>query len=269
MNDHDGPLLQLDSVYKSFGGSRRGSRTVQAATDVSFTVVAGETLAIIGESGSGKTTVARIALGLTAPDRGSVRVMGVDQKRLRGRAGRQLRRSIQPVFQDATASLNPRRSVNSTLTQAIRSGLDRSSAHKVRDLCLEALDRVGLRPATDFMSRYPHELSGGQRQRLAVARAISARPRLIIADEPLSGADASVRGQLLNMLEDLQRDLGLAYVLITHDISVARAFAHRTIVMTNGQIVEQGDPAVVLGDPAHEYTKELIAAVPHIDRSNP
>lgn len=259
------PLLELAHVDKTFGSGKRRARIVHAAVDVSFSVSEGETLAIVGESGSGKTTVARIALGLIDPDAGAVRVNGHDLAGTRSSHRRELRRYVQPIFQDATASLNPRRTVRSTLAQAIRGGLRPSeSRRQLERLAQEALERVGLTPGSEFLPRYPHELSGGQRQRVAVARAIAVRPKLVIADEPLSGADASIRGQLLNMLEELQNDLGLAYILITHDISVAKAFAHRVIVMTNGQIVEQGDPATVFERPSHPYTKQLIAAVPHI-----
>ena len=260
-------LLHLDRVTKTFGPGRRRAEPVRAVVDVSVSVDAGETVAIVGESGSGKTTVARLALGLLAPDSGRIAILGTDQNTLTGRSGRRVRRLVQPVFQDPTASLNPRRSVLSTLAQAARSeGRRGTSRRQLEDLSLEVLHRVGLRPGADYLHRYPQELSGGQRQRLTVARALAARPRLVIADEPLSGADASIRGQLLNMLEEQQRELGLAYLLITHDISVARAFANRVIVMTRGAVVEEGDAAAVLTSPTHPYTRALIDAVPHIRR---
>lgn len=259
------PLLSLEHVSKTFAAARRSGRTVRAVIDASLSVGPAETVAIVGESGSGKTTVARIALGLVRADNGVVRVRGVDIGDKHGGPSSDVRRAVQPVFQDATASLNPRRTVRSTLTQAIRATSSRRLPRsEIDERAADALQRVGLHPARDFLARYPRELSGGQRQRLAIARATAVRPQLIVADEPLSGADASTRGQILNLFEDLQRDLGLGCVLITHDISVARAFAHRTIVMTEGRIVEEGLSTVVLNEPQHAYTRQLIAAVPRL-----
>jgi ABC-type glutathione transport system ATPase component len=166
---------------------------------------------------------------------------------------------MQPIFQDATASLNPRRRVYDQLRVA-------SYEHKgdLRQYAINLLDGVGLRPGAHYLDRLPSELSGGQRQRLAVARALAMQPSIIVADEALSGADVSIRGQILNLLLDIRRDRNVAYLMITHDISVARAFAHRVAVMMKGSIVETGDAQVVLTNPQHEYTKHLLRAVPEL-----
>jgi oligopeptide/dipeptide ABC transporter ATP-binding protein len=169
---------------------------------------------------------------------------------------------MQPVFQDPAASFNPRRTVRALLRQAIEGAGDRDSAeHEIAEL----LDAVRLKPAADYLDRYPHELSGGQQQRLAIARALAPRPAVIVADEPFSGADVSIRAQILNLLVDLQRRSRVAYLLITHDMLVAGAFSHRIAVMHRGQIVEQGQTAAVLRAPLHPYTQALLAVVPSLD----
>ncbi|MBV9741610.1 MAG: ABC transporter ATP-binding protein [Hyphomicrobiales bacterium] len=251
-------LLALQGVTHTF--RRSGGALVTAVRDVSLEVGEGETVALVGESGSGKSTLGRIALGLIRPDAGRVLIAG---KNLHDMANRELRReriAFQPIFQDATASLNPRRTVRDLLGQALRQrGADRNEHMRI-----ELLESVGLRPGSLYLERYPHELSGGQRQRLAIARALAMKPRLIIADEPLSGADVSIRGQVLNLLLDIKKERGLAYLMITHDISIARAFADRVAVMKEGQIVEEGPAGVVLTRPRENYTKRLLAAVPQL-----
>jgi ABC-type oligopeptide transport system ATPase subunit len=252
------PLLTLEGINKVFRGS--GGVAVAAAKAVDLTVGYRETVALVGESGSGKSTLARIALCLVRPDSGRVLLEGTC---LTGLAAGELRRQrtpMQPIFQDPTLSFNPRRSVTEALAQALWQ-LDRS-LHRPRSI--ELLERVGLRPGAHYLDRYPHELSGGQRQRLAVARAIATQPKLIVADEPLSGADVSIRGQMLNLLTDLRHETGVSYLMITHDISIARAFADRVAVMFRGEIVESGAVDQVLGDPRHPYTQRLIASVPMI-----
>src|SRR5581483_5507236 len=186
-----------------------------------------------------------------------VLLQGRDLATLAAAERRRARRLVQPVFQDASASLNPRRPVRELLAQALPHRPDDARARSI-----ELLDRVGLRPGGDYLARFPHELSGGQRQRVALARALAVEPRLIIADEPLSGADVSIRGQILNLLIDIREQTGVAYLMITHDISIARAFADRVAVMQAGEIVETGPAEQVLGAPAHPYTQRLVAAVP-------
>src|SRR5690349_10667917 len=211
------PLLELRDVSKSFRRSR--SESVVAVSAVNLNVATGETVALVGESGSGKSTLGRIALGLLAPDRGSVLVAGRQLQRLAAAEVRRARAEMQPIFQDAAAALNPRRSARGHLLQALAV---RGAATETEAIAL--LESVGLRPGHEYLNRLPHELSGGQRQRLTIARALAPQPRLIVADEPLSGADVSIRGQILNLLLDIKQQRAIAYLLITHDISVARAF---------------------------------------------
>ncbi len=252
------PLLRLDGVSKAF---HRSGVSVTAVRSVDLEVAPGETVALVGESGSGKSTLARIALALIQPDQGRVFLDGQCLTGMRPAALRAARTAMQPVFQDPTLSFNPRRTVGDALRQA----LWRIDASEHRDRSLHLLERVGLRPAAAMLDRYPHELSGGQRQRLAVARAVAMAPKLIVADEPLSGADVSIRGQMLNLLADLRQETGIAYLMITHDISVARAFADRVAVMHRGNIVETGAAAQVLSAPRHDYTRRLIASVPMLE----
>jgi ABC-type glutathione transport system ATPase component len=250
------PVLELRDISKTF--RRSGGVVVHAVQSVSLTVGPRETVALVGESGSGKSTLARIALNLVAPDAGEVLLEGKRLTGMRKRVLRAVRIRMQPVFQDPAASFNPRRTVQDALAQALRF-IERRDW---RDRALGLLDRVGLSPAAAYMPRLPHELSGGQRQRLAIARALAMQPILIIADEPLSGVDMSIRGQILNLLADLQEERQISYLLITHDISMARAFADRVAVMMQGAIVESGAPSEVLIAPRHPYTQRLIAAVP-------
>ncbi|CAB3773715.1 ABC transporter ATP-binding protein [Paraburkholderia humisilvae] len=253
--DDAAPLLVLDHVTKHF---RAGDGSMlRAVHDVSLTVHAGEIVALVGESGSGKSTLGRMALGLMQPDAGSVSFDGHVLGSLSSETFRRLRTGMQPIFQDSAASLNPRKTVQDMLTQALWMYRGDLQAR-----CITLLEDVGLRPASTYLRRYPHELSGGQRQRVSIARALAMQPRLIVADEPLSGADVSIRGQVLNLLLDIQRQRSVAYLMITHDISIARAFADRVVVMHKGEMVEAGVAAEVLERPVHAYTRRLVAAVP-------
>ena len=249
------PLLELRDVSKTFRRSR--TESVVAVCSVNLHVAAGETVALVGESGSGKSTLGRIALGLLAPDSGSVFIAGRPLHQLAAAELRQVRAQLQPIFQDASAALNPRRSARGHLLQALAV---RGIASEPEAITL--LESVGLRPGHDYLHRLPHELSGGQRQRLTIARALAPQPSLVVADEPLSGADVSIRGQILNLLLDIKQRRAIAYLLITHDISVARAFADRVAVMMMGRIVETGPAERVLSQPEHAYTRRLLAAVP-------
>ena len=258
MSADEKPLLELRHVSKTFRSA--AGETVAAVRAVSLTVRRGETVALVGESGSGKSTLGRIALGLIKPDSGDILLDGRSLASLSSRAFRQARTAMQPIFQDATASLNPRRTVRQLMAQALR-----RHGHRIDSHAADLLDSVGLRPGPEYLDRLPHELSGGQRQRLAIARALAIEPALIVADEPLSGADVSIRGQVLNLLLDIKEARGIAYVMITHDISIARAFADRVAVMLRGEIVESGPVADVLTSPRHDYTRRLLAAVPQLD----
>ena len=252
------PILVLDNVSKTF--RRSGGSPVKAVSNVSLSVGRGETVALVGESGSGKSTLGRIALGLLAPDSGRVVLEGQALGELSPEEFRRVRVAMQPIFQDASSSLNPRRSARELMEQALR-----GQSIDVEAKAAELLDRVGLSPGRDYLPRFPHEISGGQRQRLAVARALAMNPRLIIADEPLSGADVSIRGQILNLLLDIKAERNVAYLMITHDISIARHFADRVAVMQHGVIVETGPAEAVLSSPTHPYTQQLVAAAPVLE----
>ncbi|MDW5595022.1 oligopeptide/dipeptide ABC transporter ATP-binding protein [Conexibacter stalactiti] len=250
---------ELVKAYETGGnGLRRRGTPVQAVSGVSFAVARGETFGIVGESGCGKSTLARSIVQLHPLDGGAVR-LGEEEISARAR-GRRLavRRKIQMVFQDPYASLDPRMSVNAILTEPLAiHGLHRGGRDaRVREL----LDLVGLNPA--HANRYPHEFSGGQRQRIGIARALAVEPEVIVLDEPVSALDVSVQAGVVNTLADLQRDLGLTYVFIAHDLSVVRHVSDRVAVMYLGRFVETGTVAQLFAAPLHPYTQALLSAVP-------
>ena len=236
-------------------GLFKGRRTLHAVNGLDLDVVKGEVLGIVGESGCGKSTLARILLGLLPPTRGTVALDGRDIREL-GR--REMARRVQPVFQDPYSSLNPRRTVGSIVALPLAVHGIGSSAERRRS-ALEMLERVGL-PAR-FADRYPRELSGGQRQRVAIARALVMRPEIVVCDEPTSALDVSVQSQILNLLLDLQRELGLTYVFISHNLAVVEHIATRVAVMYLGQVVELSETAALFRDPRHPYTRALLASV--------
>ena len=259
----DDVLLDVQDLKKHFPirGGIFGKTTahVKAVDGVSFTLRKGETLGLVGESGSGKSTTGRAILRLIEPSGGRVRFDGRDVLALGKEEFRAIRRRMQIIFQDPYASLNPRMTVGSIVGEPfaihkIASGEDR--AHRVEALLM----RVGL--SADHMRRYPHEFSGGQRQRIGVARALALNPEFIIGDEPVSALDVSVQAQVINLLEDLQKEFGLSYLIIAHDLSVVRHISHRIAVMYLGKIVEITDNEALYGDPQHPYTEALLSAVP-------
>jgi len=254
------PILTARGVTQSFasrgfGGVSRG--TVRAVDDVDLDVNEGETLGIVGESGSGKSSLARLLLALARPDTGIVAYRGTPISALSKTRRRAYRRDVQAVFQDPAASLNPRMRVERILGHIVlRHGI--ATRADAASVIAAQLESVGLSPATSFMQRFPHQLSGGQQQRVAIARAMILRPRLIIADEPLSSLDISVQTQLLELMADLRRRTGMGLVIISHDLSAVQTIADRVAVMHRGQIVESGPH--VLSQPRHPYTKALLEA---------
>jgi peptide/nickel transport system ATP-binding protein len=247
----------LSKTYKGRGFFRRG-REVAAAADVSFSIKRGETLGLVGESGSGKSTVGRCVLRLIEPDGGTIRVGDVAIEKLSQAQFRPLRKRIQMVFQDPFASLNPRRTVGRIIAEGpIAQGVSKADAlAKARNL----LDLVGLR--AEVADRYPHEFSGGQRQRIGIARALALEPDVLVADEPVSALDVSVQAQILALMQDLQKRLGLAILFVTHDLRVAAQMCDRIAVMQKGRIVELQPTAALFAAPQHAYTRALLAAVP-------
>jgi peptide/nickel transport system ATP-binding protein len=243
---------------------RRGDTpAVRAVDDVSFDIRQGEVLGIVGESGCGKSTTAMTVLKLHEPTRGVIRFLGEDVAPWRGRALLRFRRQAQIIFQDPYQSLNPRfRIADAVIEPLIIHGLAHGA--EARETAAQTLQDAGLRPAAAFLDRYPHELSGGQRQRVAIARAMVLRPRFLVADEPVSMLDVSIRAGILNLLRRYSRDAGLSVLYISHDISTVRFLCDRTAVMYMGRIVEIGPTAEVLSTPRHPYTQALLAAVPRI-----
>ena len=251
------PLLSLRNVTVNYGRGRR--RLPDAVQDVSLDLTAGETLALVGESGSGKSTVGNVVLGLVPVRAGTVTFAGEDITHATGRRRRELTRHIQPIFQDPYGSLNPVRTIRQTLVEPLLAH-ERLTAAEQRERVALALSRVGLEP--DAADRYPAQFSGGQRQRIAIARALMVSPRLIVCDEPTSALDLSVQAQVLNLLRQLQRELRVSYLFITHGLAIVRHVADRVAVLRRGRIVETGPTEQVYENPREAYTRALIAAAP-------
>ncbi|MEU7190268.1 ABC transporter ATP-binding protein [Streptomyces sp. NPDC039022] len=257
--DSDGVLLEAVGLRREFGGRRHRTTAVD---EVSLTVREGETVGLVGESGSGKTTLGRMLVRLLDPTAGTLRYRGRDIGTLGDRRLRPFRSELQMVFQDPVSSLNPRRSIGESVADPLRAAGDRDDARVVRRAC-ELLERVGLDPA--WYHRYPHEFSGGQRQRVGIARALAPGPRLLVCDEPVSALDVTTQAQVVGLLGELRRELGLALVFIAHDLAVVRAVSDRVAVMRAGRIVEEGTTEEVYERPRHPYTQGLLAAVPVLD----
>jgi len=246
-------------VYEIRRGPFRDRLRLQAVGGVSFTVEAGRTLAIVGESGCGKSTLARVVSLLEPPSAGTLMLNGVDAVHVSPRAKRLLRRSVQMVFQNPYGSLNPRKKIGQILEAPLEINAKLDAAQRA-ERAKAMLARVGLRP--EHYVRYPHMFSGGQRQRIAIARALMLNPALVVADEPVSALDVSVQAQVLNLMADLQEDLKLAYLFISHDLGVVRHIAHDVLVMYLGLAMEQGPTGRIFARPLHPYTQALLASVP-------
>ncbi|MEU0003612.1 ABC transporter ATP-binding protein [Streptomyces sp. NPDC006314] len=251
------PLLSVRDLTMTFPGRRRAA-PVRAVDGVTFHVGAGETLGLVGESGCGKSTTGRAIVRLLEPTAGSITYEGRDISHLSQREMKPLRTDLQMVFQDPHSSLNPRQTVARIISGPLLAQGD-SAAH-ARRCAAELMEQVGLIP--EHIDRYPHEFSGGQAQRIGIARALATRPRLVVADEPVSALDVSVQAQIVNLMERLQRELGLAYLFIAHDLSVVKRVCDRVAVMYLGRIVEIGAKEQVYAAPAHPYTHALLSAVP-------
>jgi len=272
---YDEPVLRVDKLTTRFDVGHnlfgRVTHRVHAVEQVSFDVYPGETLALVGESGSGKSTIGKTLQQLVAPTSGAVRYNGQDIFSMDSAGRQRLRQEIQYIFQDPYASLDPRKTVAFSIAEPIRTHGLLTGEDAIARRVGELLEQVGLKP--EHATRYPHEFSGGQRQRVCIARALASNPKLIIADESVSALDVSIQAQILNLLMDLQKDRGLSYLFITHDMAVVEKVSHRVAVLYLGQIVELGTRRQIFESPQHAYTRKLLAAVPvaepgrHIDTS--
>jgi peptide/nickel transport system ATP-binding protein len=264
------PLLRVDNLAKEYTLPRekllQPPGKVHALNGVSFTIEAGRSLGIVGESGSGKSTLARLVMALDQPTAGRVQLLGRDLHALPREELRRARRDFQMVFQDPYGSLDPRQTVQRIVTEPLSAQGD-VPREEQRQRASEVLQAVGLR-AND-LGKYPHEFSGGQRQRIAIARALVTRPRLIVADEPVSALDVSVQAQVLNLMQDLQAEFGITYMLISHDLAVVHHLCEDVAVLWKGRIVEQGPPERLFTAAEHPYTRALLEAVPEAEPPRP
>ncbi|EJE51971.1 ATPase component of various ABC-type transport systems with duplicated ATPase domain [Acidovorax sp. CF316] len=258
-------LLQVTDLVREYTLPRehlfRPPGKVHAVNGVSFSIASGRSLGIVGESGSGKSTLARTVMALDAPTAGTVHLLGRNLHALPPAELRQARRDFQMVFQDPYGSLDPRQTVERIVTEPLQAQGETSRAAQ-REQAGQVLAQVGLR--TNDLDKYPHEFSGGQRQRIAIARALITRPRLIVADEPVSALDVSVQAQVLNLMQDLQQQFGITYMLISHDLAVVNHLCDEVVVLYQGRIVERGSPAELFRNAQHPYTRSLVGAVPQV-----
>jgi oligopeptide transport system ATP-binding protein len=245
----------------SFLGGAMGE--IKAVTNVSFNVPSGKTVGLVGESGSGKTTIGMAILRLVPITSGNILFRGTDITTLSQKAFRPLRRQIQMIFQDPFGSLNPRWNILKTVTEPLRVHFPALNLSQREDRAAELLRKVGLKP--ELLRRYPHEFSGGQRQRIGIARALAVEPALIVCDEPVSALDVSVQAQIVNLLADLQSELGITYLFIAHDLAVVEHISDEVVVLCRGEVVEAASAEMLYRAPKHEYTRNLLASVPTLD----
>ncbi len=259
------PVLEAENLTRHYAirqGLLRKPATLTAVSQASFILLAGRTLAVVGESGCGKSTLARMVTMIEPPSSGSFRLDGVDGARADGETRKRLRRQVQMVFQNPYGSLNPRKRVGTILEEPLAINTPLSAAER-EAAAREMMAKVGLRP--EQYGRYPHMFSGGQRQRIAIARALMLRPKIVVADEPVSALDVSIRAQVLNLMMDLQEELNLAYLFISHDLGIVRHIADDVMVMYLGRVVEHGPKERIFAGPRHPYTRALLASTPAVD----
>ena len=262
------PLLEVNHLRKLFpaksGFLSREKTFIKAVDDVSFTLMPKETLGVVGESGCGKSTMGRLVLRLIQPTSGEILYKGQDFMKMSGAELRKVRSEMQIIFQDPYASLNPRMTVGEIIAEPLNIQKKYSSKEETREQVLKTMEVVGLNPK--YYTRYPHEFSGGQRQRIGIARAIVLGPSLIVCDEPVSALDVSIQSQVLNLLRDLQDSMGMAYIFISHNLSVIKHISDRVMVMYLGHVVEMADKAELFANPSHPYTQALMSAIPLPER---
>ncbi len=260
------PLLQVNGVETSFDIPKKGGffwqkpDTLKAVNGVSFELSAGETLGVVGESGCGKSTLARTIIGLVKAKSGSIIFDGKELIGMKEKAWREVRKDIQMIFQDPLASLNPRMTIGDIIAEPLRTYYPKTTKASLEDQVRSIMKKVGLLP--NVVNRYPHEFSGGQCQRIGIARALILRPKLIICDEPVSALDVSIQAQVINLLQEVQHEMGLALIFIAHDLSVVKHISDRVLVMYLGNAVELGTDKAVYDKPTHPYTEALMSAVP-------
>lgn len=261
------PLLEVENLkvhYPVRGGLFAPKRSVKAVDGVSFTLDAGQTIGLVGESGCGKSTLGKALVGLETPLAGSIRINGTDLRTLRGRKLRKARKDFQMIFQDPYGSLNPRLTIFSAIDEVF-SAVGEIPVKERRKEASRLLEEVGF--DANVLDRYPHEFSGGQRQRIGIARALAASPKLIVADEPVSALDVSVQASIINMLKDIQKRKGTAFLFIAHDLAVVEHISDYIFVMYLGRIVESGPASEIVRNPKHPYTQALVSAVPSVEQT--
>lgn len=266
MSDRSTPLLSVHDLHVRFEISKRmawpwtPAQQLHAVNGISFEVRAGETLGVVGESGCGKSTLARALLNLNTIHRGSIRWQGRELAKASEHEWMSVRQDVQMIFQDPLASLDPRMTIEQIIAEPLRTHCPDLSAHETRSRVETIMAKVGL--GVEHLSRYPHEFSGGQAQRIGIARALVLRPKLLVCDEPVSALDVSIQAQIINLLQQLQAEFGLAIIFIAHDLAVIKHISHRVMVMYLGRCVEMADKKQLYADPAHPYTQALLSAIP-------